>query len=74
MSNNDQTQELQREPEDWKTGDEPMTAAQSSYLRTLSDEVGEPFDEHLTKAQASQRIDELKSRDPRLTSDGGSNP
>ena len=69
MINDDQTQQLQREPEDWKTGDEPMTAAQASYLRTLSDEVGEPFDENLTKAQASQRIDDLKSRDPRLQSD-----
>ena len=69
MINDDQTQQRQREPEDWKTGDEPMTAAQASYLRTLSDEVGEPFDENLTKAQASQRIDDLKSRDPRLQSD-----
>ncbi len=74
MSNNDQTQQLQRDPDEWKTGDEPMTAAQASYLRTLSDEVGEPFDENLTKAQASQQIDELKARDPRLTPDSNSKP
>jgi hypothetical protein len=51
-----------------------MTAAQASYLRTLSDEVGEPFDENLTKAQASQQIDELKARDPRLTPDSNTKP
>jgi hypothetical protein len=74
MSNNDQTQQLQRDPDEWKTGDEPMTAAQASYLRTLSDDVGEPFDENLTKAQASQQIDELKARDPRLTPDSNTKP
>ncbi len=60
------TEQLQREPQDWKTGDEPMTEAQASYLRTLSDEVGEPFDENLTKAEASERIDALRERDPRI--------
>ena len=48
------------------TGDEPMTGAQASYLQTLSEEVGEPFDPNLTKAEASKRIDELRQRDPRL--------
>ena len=61
------TDQLQRDPQDWKTGDEPMTEAQASYLRTLSDEAGEPFDDSLTKAQASQRIDELRDRSPRLS-------
>ena len=60
------TEQLQRDPQDWKTGDEPMTEAQASYLRTLSDEVGEPFDENLTKAEASERIDVLRERDPRI--------
>ena len=50
----------QKDPDDWKTGDEPMTGAQRSYLRTLSDEAGEPCDEALTKAEASKRIDELR--------------
>jgi Protein of unknown function (DUF3072) len=50
----------QKDPEDWVTGDEPMTGAQRSYLKTLSEEAKEPFDETLTKAQASQRIDELQ--------------
>ena len=64
----------QRSPEEWKTGDEPMTDAQASYLRTLSDDVGEPFDPHLTKAQASERIDELQARSPRLTDADGHAP
>lgn len=56
-----------KSPEDWKTGDEPMTGAQRSYLRTLSDEAKVEYDEHLTKAEASKRIDELKQQSGRLT-------
>jgi Protein of unknown function (DUF3072) len=55
-----------KDPDDWKTGDEPMTGAQRSYLKTLSDEAHELFEERLTKAEASKRIDELKQRSPRL--------
>lgn len=51
---------LIKDPEEWTTGDEPMTGAQKSYLRTLSDEAGEEMDETLTKAEASKRIDELQ--------------
>ena len=51
-----------KDPEEWVTGDEPMTGAQASYLRTLSQEANEPFDETLTKAQASKRIDELQAK------------
>jgi hypothetical protein len=58
---------LQRDPEEWKTGDEPMTAAQRSYLETLCHDTGETLDETLTKAEASKRIDELRSRSPRLS-------
>jgi hypothetical protein len=68
------TDQPQRDPDDWKTGDEPMTAAQASYLRTLSEEVGEPFDENLTKAQASTRIDELRERSPRVGGDAAPRP
>ena len=57
---------LQRDPDEWKTGDEPMTDAQRSYLETLSRETGEEVDETLTKADASKRIDELRERSPRL--------
>jgi hypothetical protein len=56
----------EKEPEDWVTGDEPMTGAQASYLKTLCEETGEAFDEKLTKADASKKIDELKARSPRL--------
>ena len=53
---------LEKDPQEWKTGDEPMTDAQASYLKTLSDEAGEPFDENLSKADASKRIDELQRK------------
>lgn len=49
-------------PEDWVTGDEPMTGAQASYLKTLSEEAKESFDPKLSKADASKRIDELQER------------
>jgi hypothetical protein len=51
---------LQKDPDDWVTGEEPMTGAQSSYLKTLCEEAGEEFDPSLSKADASKRIDELK--------------
>ena len=60
---------LNRDPDEWKTGDEPMTDAQRSYLETLCRETGEEFDETLTKADASKRIDELRERSPRLAQD-----
>ncbi|GEM_PF-352114 len=53
---------MEKAPDDWVTGDEPMTGAQRSYLKTLSEEAHVPFDENLTKAEASQRIDELQAR------------
>jgi DUF3072 family protein len=53
---------LEKDPDDWKTGDEPMTGAQASYLKTLSDQANEPFDDSLTKAEASKRIDDLQDR------------
>ena len=56
----------EKDPEDWVTGGEPMTGAQASYLKTLSEEAGEEFDENLSKADASKKIDELKNRSPRL--------
>ena len=51
-----------KDPDNWKTGDEKMTGAQRSYLKTLSDEAGEDLDENLTKAEASKRIDELQQK------------
>jgi hypothetical protein len=52
----------EKDPEDWVTGDESMTGAQASYLKTLSEEAGEDFDDGLTKAEASKRIDALQEK------------
>ncbi len=50
----------EKDPSDWVTGDEPATGAQQSYLHTLARQAGEDVPEELTKAEASQKIDELK--------------
>ena len=63
---NDDSQALQRDPDEWKTGNEPMTDAQRSYLETLCRETGEEFYDTLSKAEASKRIDELQAQSPRL--------
>jgi len=51
-----------KDPEQWVTGDEPMTGAQASYLQTLSEEAGEGFDPSLNKADASKKIEELQEK------------
>jgi len=51
----------EKDPADWVTGDEPATGAQKSYLETLARQSDEEIPEDLTKAQASEKIDELKS-------------
>ena len=51
-----------KDPSDWVTGDEPMTAAQASYLDTLAREAGEQLPADLTKAQASEQIDRLQEK------------
>ena len=53
---------MEKDPDDWVTGDEPMTGAQRSYLKTLSEEAKVEFDDKLSKAEASKRIDELQER------------
>ena len=60
-----------KNPEDWTTGDEPMTGAQRSYLKTLSEEAKVEFDENLTKAEASKRIDELQQQTGRGAGQNG---
>ncbi len=52
----------EKDPDQWVTGEEPMTGAQASYLQTLSQEAKEPFDDTLSKADASKRIDELQQK------------
>jgi uncharacterized damage-inducible protein DinB len=54
------TSNAEKDPADWTTGTEPMTGAQASYLKTLSEEAGEKFDDTLDKADASRRIDALQ--------------
>ena len=54
-------QTLEKDPSDWVTGDEPATGAQRSYLETLTRATDEEVPEDLTKAEASKKIDELKS-------------
>lgn len=56
-----------KDPADWKTGDEPMTGAQRSYLNTLASEAGEKVEEDLSKADASRKIDELQEKTGRGT-------
>jgi hypothetical protein len=51
-----------KDPDNWTTGDEPMTGAQRSYLQTLASEAGEEVNENLSKAEASKRINELQEK------------
>ena len=51
-----------KDPDEWTTGDEQMTGAQRSYLKTLSDEAGEELNDNLTKAEASKKIEELQQK------------
>ncbi len=51
-----------KDPDTWTTGEEPMTGAQQSYLKTLSDQAGVEVDETLNKAEASKKIDELQHK------------
>ena len=61
MSEPQENQTLEKDPSDWVTGDEPATGAQKSYLETLTRGTEEDVPENLTKAEASQKIDDLKN-------------
>ena len=54
----------EKDPDDWVTGDEPMTGAQMSYLKTLSEQAHDPdaYSADISKAEASKRIDALKEK------------
>lgn len=62
VQENAQHTNMKKDPSQWVTGEEPMTGAQKSYLSTLCEEAGEDLDENLSKAEASQRIEELQQR------------
>jgi hypothetical protein len=58
------TGNTQKNPDEWVSGDDPMTGAQASYLKTLCEQAGTPemFDDSLPKAQASKLIDEMREK------------
>jgi Protein of unknown function (DUF3072) len=64
MSTKETAANIQKNPDDWVSGDEPMTDAQASYLQTLSEQAHLPFTvgKNLTKAEASKLIDELRKK------------
>ncbi len=51
-----------KDPDNWVTGDQPMTGAQRSYLHTLAEEAKVEVGDELTKAEASKKIDELQEK------------
>ena len=53
---------LEKDPSDWVSGDDPMTASQKSYLETLARQAGEELPADLSKAEASQHIDRLRAQ------------
>ena len=57
------TDNPEKDPDDWVTGDEPATGPQESYLSTLAQQTGEEVElDGLTKAEASKQIDALKEK------------
>jgi hypothetical protein len=60
------TDNTRKDPDEWLSGDDPMTGAQASYLylQTLCEQAGTPemFDENLTKAAASKLIDDMRKK------------
>lgn len=63
VDSNAVTQNPEKDPADWVTGDEPATGPQQSYLSTLAQQAGEPVETtELSKAEASRKIDQLKEQ------------
>jgi hypothetical protein len=56
------TGNMEKDPDDWVTGDEPMTGAQRSYLDTLARQAGEEIPADISKAEASEQIDRLRKQ------------
>lgn len=67
MDDDTERSNTEKDPEEWVTGEEPMTGAQASYLKTLSQEANEEFVDDMTKAEASKRIEELQGKTGRGT-------
>ncbi len=64
----------QKDPDDWVSGDDRMTGAQASYLKTLSEQAGTEFNPELNKAEASKQIDALREKTGQSESIAGGNP
>ena len=58
------TDNAKKDPDEWLSGNDPMTGAQASYLKTLCEQAGMPelFNDNLTKAEASKLIDEMRQQ------------
>lgn len=69
LGGTDHDASLQKDPEDWVSGDDPMTESQRRYLDTLARQAGEELPADLTKAEASQHIDRLRARAETRTAD-----
>jgi hypothetical protein len=67
MTTNPAGDSVAKDPDTWVTGDEPATQSQLSYLNTLAQDSGADVPSELTKAQASQLIDELRGESPRVS-------
>ncbi len=65
---NDVTNSAEKDPKDWVTGGEPATGPQESYLHTLAQQAHTEVPEELTKAEASEKIEELQAQTGRGTS------
>ena len=63
-SKTEPTDNARKDPDDWVSGDDPMTGAQASYLKTLCEQAGMPelFNDNLSKAEASKLIDEMRQQ------------
>jgi hypothetical protein len=64
VANDDDRSNLKKDPDDWVSGDDPMTGAQASYLQTLAEQAHQPIElaKEMTKAEASKLIDELRGK------------
>ncbi|MES0003472.1 DUF3072 domain-containing protein [Mesorhizobium sp. M0051] len=58
------SESINKAPDEWTSGDDPMTPAQASYLKTLCEQAGDEqsFADDLSKAEASKRIDALRTK------------
>ena len=63
-SKTEPTDNTKKDPDEWVSGDDPMSGAQASYLKTLCEQAGAPelYNDDLSKAEASKLIDEMREK------------